>query len=123
MGGIQTRGIFPEVADIMAEGQIFDFTVNDSSLVGLIQKINSFTDVGQGGVLGIFILLVVGGILFMMMKNYGNERALAVTMFVTSLVGMLLRLIGLIGDNVFYICLILFVLGLILLIKEAEKFE
>lgn len=123
MGGIQTRGIFPEVANIMAEGQIFDFTVNDSSLVGLIQKINSFTDVGQGGVLGIFILLVVGGILFMMMKNYGNERALAVTMFVTSLVGMLLRLIGLIGDNVFYICLILFVLGLILLIKEAEKFE
>jgi len=107
----------------MAEGQIFDFTVNDSSLVGLIQKINSFTDVGQGGVLGIFILLIVGGILFMMMKNYGNERALAVTMFVTSLVGMLLRLIGLIGDNVFYICLILFVLGLILLIKEAEKFE
>jgi len=123
LGGIQTRGIFPEVADIMAEGQIFDFTVNDSSLVGLIQKINSFTDVGQGGVLGIFILLVVGGILFMMMKNYGNERALAVTMFVTSFVGMLLRLIGLIGDNVFYICLILFVLGLILLIKEAEKFE
>ena len=107
----------------MAEGQIFDFTVNDSSLVGLIQKINSFTDVGQGGVLGIFILLIVGGILFMMMKNYGNERALAVTMFVTSFVGMLLRLIGLIGDNVFYICLILFVLGLILLIKEAEKFE
>jgi len=105
------------------EGQVFDFTVNDSSLVGLIQKINTFTDVGQGGLLGIFILMVVGGALFLMMKGYGSEKALPVTMLVTSLIGLLLRFIGLIGDNVFYICIVLFVVGIIFMIKESEKYE
>lgn len=107
----------------MTYGQVFDFTVNDSSIVGLFQKINSFTDVGQGGILGIFILLVVGGVLFMMMKGFGNERALSVTMFVVSLVGMLLRIIGLIGDYVFYVCILLLVLGVVFMIKDAEKYE
>lgn len=104
-------------------GQVFDFTVNDSSFLGLLNKINSFTDVGQGGILGIFILLVIGSMLFMMMKSYGNERALSVTMLVVSILGIFLRIIGWIGDKVFYICLVLLVLGIIFLIKDAEKYE
>jgi hypothetical protein len=107
----------------MTSTDVFDLTLNDSSLVGMLQKINSFTDVGQGGILGIFILLVIGGVLFMMMKIYGTEKSLAVTMFVTSLVGLFLRAIGLIGDFVFYICIILFVIGIIFLMKEGEKNE
>jgi hypothetical protein len=104
-------------------GQIFDFTTNDSSLTGMFQKINSFTDVGQGGILGIFILIVIGGIMFMMMKAYGNEKALAVTMFVTSLIGLFLRILGLIGGVVFYICIVLFVVGVIFMMKDSEKYD
>jgi hypothetical protein len=104
-------------------GQVFDFEVNDSSLLGLFHKIDSFTDVGQGGIIGIFILMVVGGVLFLMMKGFGNERALSVTMLVVSILGFLLRFMGLIGDIVFYICLILLVLGIAFLIKDSEKYE
>ena len=103
--------------------EIFDFTVSDSSIVGMLQKINSFTDVGYGGVLGIFILLVVGGSLYLMMKWLGNERAWSVTMFVTFIIGLLLRLLGLLSDFAFYICVILFVVGVIFLLKEAGQFE
>ena len=103
--------------------EVFDFTVSDSTLVGMLQKINSFTDVGQGGILGIFILIVVGGVLYLMMKGYGNEKSLAVTMFVTSIIGLLLRLLGLISDYVFYICVILFVVGIVFLLKDAGQFE
>jgi hypothetical protein len=107
----------------MTYGQIFDFIVNDSSLMGMFQKINSFTDVGQGGILGIFILIVIGVVMFMMMKAYGNEKALSVTMFVTSLIGLFLRILGLIGEKVFYICIVLFVVGVIFMMKDAEKYD
>lgn len=103
-------------------GQVFDFTMNDSSILGIFQKINSFTDVGQGGILGIFILLVVGGVLFMMMKIYGNEKSLSVSMLVTSIIGLFLRILKLVGDYVFYVCIILLVLGIILIIKDAENY-
>jgi len=107
----------------MTYGQVFNFELNDSSITGMFAKINSFTDVGSGGILGIFILLVVGSVLFMMMKAYGSEKALSVAMFVTSLIGLLLRILHLISDFVFYICIILFVLGIIFMMKEAEKYE
>lgn len=107
----------------MTYGEVFDFNLNDSSLTGMLQKIDSFTDVGQGGVLGIFILIVVAGVLFLMMKSFGNERALSVTMLVTSIIGLFLRILGLIGDYVFYVCVILFVVGIIFLFKDAGQYE
>ena len=103
--------------------EVFDFTVSDSTLIGMLQKINSFTDVGFGGILGIFILLVVGGVLYLMMKGYGNEKSLSVTMFITSIIGLFLRLMGLISDYVFYICVILFVVWIIFLLKDAGQYE
>lgn len=104
-------------------GQIFDFTVTDSSLGGLLQKINSFTDVGQGGILGIFTMIVVGFGLFLMMRDRGNERALPVSLLVTSIIGLLLRLAGFIGDNVFWISIGLFIISIIMLIREQGQFE
>ena len=104
-------------------GQIFDFEAKDSTLIGMLQKINSFTDVGQGGVLGIFILIVVGGGLLLMMRVAGNERAFSVAALVTSIIGVFLRILGLIGDVVFWICIAMFLISVISIIKEQSKFE
>jgi uncharacterized membrane protein len=109
----------------MAElvGQVFDLNVNDSSFVGMLQKINSFTDVGQGGVMGIWIMLIVGGALFLMMRSYGNERAFAVASLITGLIGLFLRLLSLISDKVFWVSIVLMILGVIFLIKEQGQYE
>lgn len=104
-------------------GQVFDFTVNDTSLTGLIAKVNSFTDVGQGGMFGIFILMVVAFPLFLMMRSYGNERAFAVSAFITGFIALFLRLFSLINDTVLTICIILSAIGVILLLKEAANYE
>ena len=104
-------------------GQVFDFTVDDSTLVGLLKKINSFTDVGFGGSIGILILLIVGGGLTMMLRAYGNERAFPVSMFVTCIIGVFLRIIGLINDLVFWIVIALGILSIIFLIKEQSQYE
>jgi len=112
------------VENIMAMvGEVFDFTITDSSLIGLLHKINRFTDVGFGGVFGIFILLVVGGVLFLMMRTYGNERAFPVAMLVVGIIGLFLRIIALVGDNVFWICIALLIVSVLLLFKEQGQYE
>lgn len=104
-------------------GQVFDFTVTDSSLVGLLQKINSFTDVGQGGVIGILIMIVVGGALFLMMRSFGNERAFPVAMLVTALVGLFLRIMDFIGDEVFWVSIALLIVSVLILLREQGQYE
>lgn len=104
-------------------GQVFDFTVTNSSLTGMLQKINYFTDVGEGGSIGIIILLVVGVPLFLMMRSLGNERAFSPALLVTSLIGLFLRLLGLINDTIFEICIGLLIVSILFLIKEQGQFE
>ena len=109
----------------MAEipGQVFDFEVTDSTLVGMLQKINSFTDVGFGGSLGILIILVVSASLYFIMRPYGNERALPVALLIASLLGLFLRLMSLIGDVVFWICVALLIVSVLLLFREQGQYE
>ena len=104
-------------------GEVFDFAVADSTLIGLLQKINSFTDVGQGGMLGIFILIVVGGALTLMLRASGNERAFPVAGIVISIVGIFLRILGLIIDPVMWICIGIFIISVIFLVKEQGQYE
>lgn len=104
-------------------GQVFDFTVEDSSFMGLLHKIDSFTDVGPGGVLGILIMILVGGGLTMMLRQSGNERAFPVGLFVASLIGIFLRIMNFIGDKIFWACIALLIISIIFLIREQGKFE
>ena len=107
----------------MAAYEVFDLRLTNSTLVGFLNKVNSFTDTGAGGILGIFILVVIGVPLFLMMKGYGNERALAVSGLVTAIIGLFIRIFGLINDVTFYIVIIILVGSLILLLKEAAQYE
>lgn len=104
-------------------GEVFNFEVTDSSLIGLLQKINSFTDVGQGGMLGIFILIVVGGALTLMLRATGNERAFPVAGIVTTIIAIFLRILGLIIDSIMWICIGIFIVSVIFLIKEQGQYE
>lgn len=104
-------------------GQVFDFSLENSSLIGMIQKIDSFTDVGQGGVLGILFILVIGGILFLMMRAFGNEKAFPVAMLVTSVLGILVRILGFINDQTLYVCIGLLIVSVLLLIREQGQYE
>lgn len=103
--------------------QVFDFTNAGTTFTEMLNKINSFTDVGQGGILGIFILIVVFAPLWMMMRSYGNERAFAVAGLITGFIGVLLAILHLISNAVLYLCIILSAVGILLLLKEAANYE
>lgn len=104
-------------------GQVFDFTVQNSTLVGMLQKLNSFTDVGFGGVLGILIMIIIAGTVFLITRNSGNERAFPVAMFVAGLIGLLLRILALINDTTFWVSIALLIVSVLLLFREQGEYE
>ena len=69
-----------------------DPSENLSSFFGLLQYANILTD----GLLGVGLLFIVGMVSFMSSKSESYERAMAYSMFFTTIIGFLFRLINLI---------------------------
>lgn len=107
----------------MASTDVFDISIGNGTMTELLQKVNSFTDVGYGGVLGILFLFVIGASLFLISRKYGNERALGISSFVVVFFAIIFRIFGLISDGVLTICIILFILGVGMLIKDSAQYE
>ena len=66
-----------------------------NTIVGLAQGANTIS----AGILGVVILLSVFFVLFMAMKQYDFMRAIVASSFITTLVAIFLRLLGLITDT------------------------
>lgn len=103
------------------------FPTPNGTAVGFINQlkyINSLTDVGSnGGILGLFILIVVGGSIFLMMKSFKTESAFVVATLLTSILALYLRTLQLVGDAVLYITIILFIGGILYMLREASNYE
>ena len=102
---------------------IFDFTMTNGTLIEMLNKINSFTDVGQGGVLGIFIMIVVTGTLYLMMSRMGRKDAFGIAMIINGVFAVLLRILSLINDYVLWISVALMVVGIYFIHEEASNYE
>jgi len=102
---------------------VFDFTMVNGTLTEFLQKIDSFTDVGQGGVLGIFIMIVVGGTLYFMMSRFNRKDAFGVSAFITGVLGILLRILSLVNDYVLWIGIALMIIGIYFIHEEASNYE
>lgn len=101
-------------------GTVFADPQNVTSFFQKIVYINSLTDVGFGGVIGLSILMVVGFGLFFMMKAFRFEGALTVSLFITSFIAVLLRIYTLINDWTLYATIILFVVSFFYLKKSSN---
>lgn len=103
---------------------VFDAPKNVTTFPQMLQYINGLTDAtGNGGVIGILILLVIGASLFMMIKGYGTEKAFGVTGLVLFFLSVFLKVMLLIPSSVMYICIFIGVFGIIMLLKEAARYE
>lgn len=101
---------------------VFPECQNCTTFIQQLQYINSLTDVGYGGMLGISILLIVGFVTFLMGKAFAAEKVLSVSMLVTSFVGVMLGFMGLVNNTVIYICIMFLVVALFLLFKSNDRF-
>jgi hypothetical protein len=102
---------------------IFQLPNNPTSFFDVWNYINSLTDVGQGGVLGIISLIVILFVLFLGMKQFRTENAFFTAMMITSILGILERLMGWINDGILYICIILLLISIYVLTKESSNYE
>jgi len=102
---------------------VFDMPSNVTTFAQKISYIDGLTDVGFGGMIGIGIILVIFFSLNMMMKAFKTETTFAVSCFITSIIGILLRVLFPFSDSIIYICIIFFVIGLLYLKKESTQGE
>lgn len=100
---------------------IFPACSNCTTFIQQIQYLDSLTDVGFGGVLGLTFLLAIGGILFLVQKAFSVEKAFAVSMFITSFFGILLGIMGLVSNNIIYVVLITLAMSIFMLLKRSDS--
>jgi len=100
---------------------VFANPKNVTDFPQMLQYFNNLTDIGAGGMLGIIFLILIGAILFLMMKAYKFESAITVSLLITSIFGILFRIIGLINDYALYVCIIFLVGSIYALMREAAK--
>lgn len=79
----------------MPEPYNMTLLTDKTTVIGTIQGVNEIAS----GMLGIIFLLLFFIIMFVLFKNYEFKRALAGSTFLTSVVAMLMRVIGLINDT------------------------
>lgn len=102
---------------------VFDFQMNNGTLTEFLTKINSFTDVGQGGILGVFILIVVTGTLYFMMSARGRKDAFGISLTINGILCIFLRLLSLVNDYVLWISIGLMIIGIYFIHEEASNYE
>jgi len=101
----------------------FEAPNNVTSLIDMLGYFNNLTDTGQGGMFWTVMLIVFGGMLFLMMKSFSTERAFGITTFVVWIGAILFKLLNWVNNAVLTICSILMVAGVYLIFKEAAPYE
>lgn len=104
--------IFLMLMPLITAAQVFPNPSNLTTPLKSLSYINSLTDVGMGPMLGTIIYFLLVGVLFMGMKAFSTDRAAAVTLFITSVLAVILRIFGFLNDFAIYLSLILLVLSL-----------
>lgn len=100
---------------------VFPPPTNATTLIQKIQYIDSLTDVGFGGILGMVFLIIIFGALFLMQKAFAIEKAFAVSMFITSVLSIILAGFGFVADKIIYIGITALVVSLFMLIHRESQ--
>lgn len=93
-------------------------TPNITGLTSLFQYANTETN----GIFGIGILFVLFFIVYVNLSFGDNTKAFAAATWVTAITAILLRLAGIVGDLVMYICFVLVVVGIISLRGQERDY-
>lgn len=102
---------------------VFDNPNNLSDFGNMLTYLNDLTDVGAGGMIGVIILLVVGFVLFFMMKAWSFNKAFPTASFILGIIAVFLRVMGLINNVVLGLVIVLVVYGIYELVRGAGDFE
>lgn len=102
---------------------IFNFDTNATDFIGMLKDINTFSDMGQGGIVGIVILLLTFAGAFLVSKAFSFEKSFGYAGFATAIIGMFLGAMGLINAFTFEVVLVLLVISLFFLWKERSNEE
>jgi len=101
---------------IAPNGTWIPYTVaNETSWYGLFRYANSVTD-NYFGMSFLFLVFIVS---FIAMRRYPTKDGFAVSSFITTVLGVLMKMIGLIGDEMILLFTIITAASVLMLFKET----
>lgn len=89
--------------------------------ISQLNYINSTTDVGYGGILGVGILMIAFGGVFLISKAFSFDRSYATASFIAFFVAILLRAMTLINDDIIYIVVLNLIASIIVLMVQRSN--
>lgn len=102
---------------------LFNPPQNVTNFLGFLNYTNYMTDIGSGGILGVGILLAVFFGIFLIAKSFSVDRAFVPAALIASFVALFLRILGLINDVIFYLCLIVLIFAIYTLFHARSNEE
>ena len=91
---------------------------NPTNITGFVDFFNYINYVTEG-MFGVFFLVAIAVVSFLVQKAYTTERALLSTMFLTTIIAVLMRFVDLISDGVLAFCVL--VLGFAVIYAFMER--
>jgi len=114
---IRTCVLLAQVEGVIQMAIPFKYPDNTiESIIDLMQYANEIV----GGLLGPVFLIIIGFIAFVATKRFGTEESFGYSSFILLFSAILLRLMELISDEVLLFCVVLFIGGLIMLIRKRN---
>jgi len=99
---------------------------NITGIIPFLKYVNSLTAidaVGNTGLLGVGMLIIIGFVSFLATKAFSFERALGFSAFLTLISAIFLRFLSLISDAILFLVIVLFIGSVILLMRERNVEE
>jgi len=90
-------------------------TANETSWYGLFRYANTITD-NYFGMSFLFLVFIVS---FIAMRRYPAKDSFAASSFITTVLGVLMKMIGLVGDEMILLFTIVTAASVLLLFKET----
>lgn len=86
----------------------------------LIDAINHVDKITYGA-FGVMLIIVIAAVLFFLMNAFGAQKALTVSLFISSIMGVFFRFMFMTNDYVIYIGIIFFVIALFMLKSSNDS--
>lgn len=79
----------------------------NQTIADLMKTANMYSE----GWLGLGLLIIIFAVTFFALRGYDVRKSFATSCLITSISAILLRVIGIVNDLVFWVCLILAIIG------------
>ena len=97
--------------------EIFSVPSNMTSIIDLLPFASNLTQ----GILGVVLLITLGSVTWMITSAFNPKQSFITTGFILSISSAFMWILGLVSPSIFYVNVIIFIIGLIIISTTGKS--